>query len=218
MFQQEGSGEAKIRALAEHGRDLAVVRVVNIDGPLPPVLDRPEALLPEDLEADLVLDHLRHPDLTHALALLCQVRGIPVIASGRRVPVPGLLSPPTCCGLAESSCPGPYGQQFGLPAYEVTLDKTGCVEDVLVLRGAPCGATWDAVPELLGRQPSDALTKVGLFAQIFCKARPAAWDPIWGKSPVHFAGHVHAKALRRALHNAGVPTEGLPVDPELSEE
>lgn len=209
MFQQEGSGEEKVRAVRERGRDLAIVRVVNIDGPLPPVIDAPEALLPCDLEADLLLDHLRHPDLSHALGLLGQRLGIPVIASGKHIPVPGMVSPPTCCGLAQAACPGPYAEQFGLPAYEVRLGPDGTIADIRVQRGAPCAATWDAIPRLIGLTPAEALARAGLEAQLFCKARPSAWDPLWGKSPVHFAGHVHAQALGRALVAAGVPVASL---------
>lgn len=216
VFQQQGSGEEKIRAVRERGRDLAIVQVVDIDGALPPVLDEPEAYLPDAIDADLVIDHLRHPDLTHALALRCRDLGIPVIASGRRVPVEGLVSPPTCCGLTEAASPGPFGAQFGLPGYAVTLGPDGRLAEVRVTRGAPCAATWDAIPRLVGLTPAEALTRAGLEAQLFCKAKPSGWDPIWGKSPVHFAGHVHAAALRRALCAAGVPEAELgPEAPEL---
>ncbi len=209
VFQQQGSGEDKIRAVRQHGRDLAIVQVVDIDEPLPPVVDDPERYLPETLEADLVLDHLRHPDLTHALALRCRDLGIPVVASGRRVPVQGLITPPTCCGLAEAACPGPYGEQFGLPAYTVTLDAAGRIEQLQVTRGAPCGASWDAAATLSGLEPAEAVQRLGLQAQLHCKADPSNWDPIHGRSPVHFAGKVHARALRRALRAAGV---ALPQD------
>jgi hypothetical protein len=216
VFQQQGSGEEKIRAVREHGQDLEIAAVVDIDDPLPAVLDEPEAILPDPdtlaaLAPDLVLDHLRHPDLTHALALLCREAGLPVIASGRRVPVEGLIAPPTCCGLAEAACPGPYGAQFGLPAYEVTLDDAGHLAEVHVTRGAPCGATWDATPSLRGLSPAEAVQKVGLASQLHCKADPSNWDPIHGKSPVHFAGRVHARALRRALERLGVT---VPTEPE----
>jgi hypothetical protein len=127
------------------------------------------------------------------------------------VPVPGLVSPPTCCGLAEAACPGPYGAQFGLPAYEVHLDPGGRLAEVCVRRGAPCAASWELLPGLLGLSPRRAITQAGLAAQLFCKAKSSAWDPLWGQSPVHFAGHVHAQALRRALLAAGVP------EPELGE-
>jgi thymidylate synthase len=35
--------------------------------------------------------------------------------------------------------------------------------------------------------------------QFFCSADPAGWDPIYGKSPVHFAGKIHSKALKNAI-------------------
>ncbi len=44
-----------------------------------------------------------------------------------------------------------------------------------------------------------ALTRFGLEVQFFCTADPAAWDPLWGKSPVHVAADIHAAALKVAL-------------------
>lgn len=95
VFQQRGSGEAKIRGIREHGRGLRVARVIDIDVDLPPVVDDAGPYLPDSLEADLVLDFLRHPDLRHELALRCARWSIPVVASGKRMPVEGLISPPT---------------------------------------------------------------------------------------------------------------------------
>ena len=47
----------------------------------------------------------------------------------------------------------------------------------------------------------DACVRIGLETQFFCTANPAGWDPIYGKSPVHFAGEVHSKALKKAVKN-----------------
>jgi hypothetical protein len=71
------------------------------------------------------------------------------------------------------------------------------------VRGAPCGATWEAARKVIGMPAEDAIIRIGLETQYFCSADPAGWDPIWGKSPVHFAGDVHSAALRRALKNTG---------------
>ncbi len=68
-----------------------------------------------------------------------------------------------------------------------------------VLRGAPCGATWDVVDRIVGMPEAEAITRLGLEAQMLCRADPSGWDPIHGTSPVHFAGHVHAKALKKGL-------------------
>ena len=73
------------------------------------------------------------------------------------------------------------------------------MEALTVIRGAPCGATWEAARRVIGLPLAEAIVRVGLEVQYFCCADPAGWDPIHGKSPVHFAGHVHSAALRRAL-------------------
>jgi hypothetical protein len=95
VFQQCGSGEAKILGIRDHGRGLCISRVIDIDEDLPRVIDDTDPYLPASLEADLVLDFLRHPDLRYELALRCLEWSIPVVASGKRVPVEGLFTPPT---------------------------------------------------------------------------------------------------------------------------
>ena len=68
-----------------------------------------------------------------------------------------------------------------------------------VLRGAPCGATWEAAPRVIGMPVEQAAVRIGLEVQYLCVADPAGWDPIHGKSPVHFAGKVHQQAFLKAL-------------------
>jgi len=70
---------------------------------------------------------------------------------------------------------------------------------VAVVRGAPCGATWDAAAKLVGAPAGEAARIIGLEVQFFCSANPAGWDPIYGQSPVHFAAKVHSKAMKDAL-------------------
>ena len=73
------------------------------------------------------------------------------------------------------------------------------ISDIRVLRGAPCGATWEAARRTIGTPLADAARKIGLDTQFYCFADPAGWDPIHGKSPVHFAGKIHRKALAQAI-------------------
>jgi len=75
----------------------------------------------------------------------------------------------------------------------------GKIASVTVVRGAPCGATWEAVKKVIGLSVEEAPIRIGLEVQFFCSADPAGWDPIFGKSPVHFAGNVHCQALEKAL-------------------
>lgn len=77
--------------------------------------------------------------------------------------------------------------------------QDGIVIDVRVIRGAPCGATWEAARRTIGTPVGDAARKIGLDTQFYCFADPAGWDPINGKSPVHFAGKVHRSALAKAI-------------------
>ncbi len=72
-----------------------------------------------------------------------------------------------------------------------------------VVRGAPCAATWEAARKVEGMPAEEAIVRIGLETQYFCKADPAGWDPIYGKSPVHFAGNVHSAALKKAVDKAG---------------
>ncbi len=202
VFQQNGSGESKIRGIRERGSDRIDLKIVDIDQPLPEVIDDAGEYLPERLDADLVLDYLRHPDLSHDLAEKCRQQEIPVVASGRKIRIKGTLTPPTCCGLARHRRIGAYGEAFGAPEFEARVDD-GRVTAVRVLRGAPCGATWEAAKRVEGLPVEEAVVRIGLEVQFFCTADPAGWDPIYGKSPVHFAGDVHSAALKRAVRKDG---------------
>ena len=77
--------------------------------------------------------------------------------------------------------------------------EDGKIADIRVVRGAPCGATWEAARRLIGHPVEDAVRKVGLDTQFYCSANPAGWDPMYGKSAVHFAGKIHSKELQKAI-------------------
>lgn len=95
VFQQNGSGEKKIEGIRRYGSGRFEMKWVNIEDDLPPVIDDASEYLPSEIEADIVLDFLRHPDLSHDLAVICRRRGIPVVASGKKTKVEGTLTPPT---------------------------------------------------------------------------------------------------------------------------
>lgn len=80
--------------------------------------------------------------------------------------------------------------------------REGRVVRVTVVRGAPCGATWEAAARIVGLPVEEAKTRIGLETQFFCAADPAGWDPMYGKSPVHFAGDVHKAALEKAVEDS----------------
>ncbi len=95
VFQQRASGMAKIRAISARGKGMRIGRILSLDEVLPPVLEEPGTYLPQEIHADLVLDFLRHPDLSLELALRCRELNIPVVASGKKLRVEGTITPPT---------------------------------------------------------------------------------------------------------------------------
>ena len=95
VFQQNQSGETKISGIGEYGQNRFTVETVDIDIPLPPVIDDTSEYLPEHIDADLVLDFLSHPDLSVDLDSLCAKLGIPVVASGKKSRNGLVFTPPT---------------------------------------------------------------------------------------------------------------------------
>jgi hypothetical protein len=95
VFQQNGSGEKKVRGIEKHGNGLFHLEVVSVDDALPPVLDNTARYLPSDLDAELVLDFLKHPDLSCDLSILCQRKKIPLVSSGKKQRLDWPYTPPT---------------------------------------------------------------------------------------------------------------------------
>lgn len=95
VFQQRGSGENKIRGIRKYGQGLFRLEMISIDAPLPPVIDDSRIYLPGEISADVVLDFLKHPDLSHDLSRMCRDRNIPVIASGKKLTDRWAFTPPT---------------------------------------------------------------------------------------------------------------------------
>lgn len=196
VFQQQDSGVAKISGIKEYGHGIEIADVFGIDAMLPEIIDDPETYIKRDFEADLVLDFLKHPDLSAYLADICQERNIPLVASGRKNAK--AITPFTCCGLGRLSSLGAYAAQFGMPELEVKTEGEN-VAAIHVVRGAPCGATWQVVPRVIGLPVSKAISAMAREVQYLCVADPSNFDPISGKSPLHYAGDVHAVALKKAL-------------------
>lgn len=201
VFQQGGRGESKVKGIRRYGRHRFDITLVTIDQDLPPVVDDASEYLPATIEADLVLDFLKHPDLSHDLSRLCRRLNIPIVASGKKTTVEGTHTPPVCCALARHADLGPYSHEFGAPEFEVTIQDEK-ITAVKVVRGAPCGATWEAARRMEGTRIDDAPVRMGLETQFFCTGDPSNWDPLWGKSPVHLAADLHRAALVAAIKKA----------------
>ncbi len=196
VFEYRGSGQKKIAGIRRYGKEIAITAIINITEPLPGFIDDPEEYITTDFDADLVLCFIKHPDLGHYLAKVCQGKGIPMVASGCKLDQ--AITPFTCCGLGKSDKLGAYGEQFGVPEFEVEVQE-GRITAVKVTRGASCGATWEAAHTIIGLTPEAAYPTIAREVQYLCIADPSAFDPISGHSSLHYAGEVHIAALKKAL-------------------
>jgi len=201
VFQQNGSALSKIAGIRRFGKERFSLEVIDIEENLPHLIENASEYLPSHIDADLVLDYLKHPDLSTDLSILCKKIGIPIVASGKKITEGDVFTPSTCCMLSQNSSLGEYGELFGAPEISLTI-RDGRVDKVDVIRGAPCGATWDAARKIEGLDAQEAKTRYGLEVQFFCTANPAAWDPISGKSPVHIAADIHGAAFKKSLKNS----------------
>lgn len=95
VFQQNRRGESKIAGIRKFGGDAFRIEIVSLDSDLPEVIDDARQLLPQKIEADLVLDFLQHPDLSYDLAQLCSQMKIPLVASGKKHRAAHVITPPT---------------------------------------------------------------------------------------------------------------------------
>jgi hypothetical protein len=93
-------------------------------------------------------------------------------------------------------------RQFGLPEFKIEVEADR-IKSIAVKRGAPCGATWDVLARVIGLPVQEAITTLAREVQYICYADPSSFDPISGKSPLHYAGDVHAAALKKALSEKG---------------
>lgn len=198
VIEQNGRSEKKISGILKYGNGHFEVAVHTITARLPEIIDDGRQYLPKLRSSELVLDYLNHPDLSYDLAILCNQKNIPVVASGKKITVGGIWIPPVCCALPSTSRLGLYGRRFGLPKFDIVM-TAGMITNIYVKRGAPCGATWNAARKVIGMSAGDAAVQIGLETQFFCSADPAGWDPIHGKSPVHLAGHLHRAAFLQAI-------------------
>lgn len=95
IFQQNGSGENKIAGVREYGDEIIKLEIISIDDVLPLLIEDTGEYLPGHISADLVLDFLKHQDLSQDLVALCAKMEIPIISSGKKILNKWVMTPPT---------------------------------------------------------------------------------------------------------------------------
>lgn len=94
VVQQGESGRPKIEGIRRHGGDRFVLDTWSVPEDLPGILDETEAYLPQDPDADVVLDFVGHPDVSQDLIAMCRERNIPVVAPGKGANLEWAHTPP----------------------------------------------------------------------------------------------------------------------------
>ena len=95
VFQQYESGKSKIEGINKFGGTKFQIETFDIDEPLPLVLDDTSDYFPKKINANIVLDFLKHRDLSDDLSILCEKLNIPVVASGKKITTGQAICTPT---------------------------------------------------------------------------------------------------------------------------
>jgi|Deesub1362A_J573_1020465.scaffolds.fasta_scaffold00350_25 hypothetical protein len=187
VFQRGHSADHIVEGLKKYG-DVDVI-TISVDEFLPQIIDEPSEYIDENFEAELIIDHMHHGDLTDYLIEIAREKNIPIIVPNKKVK--GAITPPVCCSLNLRDF------KFGHPEFRVKV-KDGRIWEIDVLKGSPCGATWVAAEKIKGMKVEEAIPRIALEVQYLCKAK-GGYSISKKKAPLHVAGDVHSNALKKAL-------------------
>jgi len=203
-----------------HKTDL---RVISAEVPeyLPEFIDEPDEFLEElhlnekVFNAEILITYSLHPDLTPAIARLAGrhgVRSLIVPGGASKAPVQELEQiaqeygmyievEDICCTLSADPAICEFTEKLSRPLLEIIV-REGKVDQVKVIRGAPCGSTWHMAEELKGTSIIDAPAKAGLLIQQYpCRAVRG------NKGGIHESAQLHKDAVARAIEKADMEKE-----------
>jgi len=204
--------------LLETIKDHTDFEVVSVDVPeiLPGFIEDPEEFVrelnldPQIFQADLLILYTFHPDLTPEIVRLAGKEGVKAVIIPGGIGRAGSITElekiaeehnihievdEICCTLEGCGVPAidQFAKKLGKPELEVQT-KDGKISGVRVLRGSPCGATWHAATDIVGKTVAEAPSLTGLFCQQYpCRAVRG------GPGGIHTSGDLHKDAMERAL-------------------
>lgn len=204
------------------------------DRPIPAVVDEPEEVLPEDLpQADLLVyvgQNRNLAELIPDIAEMCKVKEViaAVDARGylptglanqiqRRLTKMGLKSsfPAPFCSLTDSQGEGPLTQEFARhfgQARMVVTVKDEQIQQVELIRGAPCGNSLYVAERLPGVKVEESVEQAGLLFHAHPCMASMDMDRELGDTILHIAGHLVKNAVYVALKKADAGKATSPAD------
>ena len=112
------------------------------------------------------------------------------------------------CSLSGGEHPAvrEFCRRFGAPKLKIRLSG-GVVEEVEVVRGAPCGSTHYMAEKLKGVKAEEAPHLAGLYTQLYPCLATHTHDPAIKSScgTIHISGELAMKAVEKALKEAQTP-------------
>ncbi|MGP8322337.1 MAG: DUF166 domain-containing protein [Methanosarcinaceae archaeon] len=192
--------------------------VVSADIPetLPDFIEEPSLFLEKlDLnnnvfKSNTLITYSLHPDLTPEIAKRAGkngVRALIIPGGASRAPVSELDDisdqygmyievDDICCTLKTNLSTTEFTSKFGSPILGIKAHN-GIIVDVNVIRGAPCGSTWQMAEKLIGTSVNNAPARAGLLVQQYpCRAVRGYLGGI------HESALIHKKAVENALDNS----------------
>lgn len=194
---------------------------VSLPRSLPQIIEEPEEMvvgldlagewdlvvfLGESLSAFSILPTIL--ELVHARAVIAPVDDYSWLPLGLERQIRSELGalgvscvfPRTFCTLAPVGVPpiDEFARRFGSPKLKVTAED-GVVKGVEVVRGAPCGSTWNLAERLPGTRVEEATDRAGLLVQTYPCLASRRVDRFFSDAPIHVAGRVAQRAVEKAL-------------------
>jgi hypothetical protein len=220
--------------LQKHSPDSWETISYLFDRRIPAVVDDPEEVLPDDLpRADLLVyvgQDRNLAELIPDIAESCQVKEViaAVDARGylptglanqiqRRLTKMGIKStfPAPFCSLTESRSEGPltreFASYFGQARMIVTVSD-GRIQEVELIRGAPCGNSLYVAERLPGIKVEESVEQAGLLFHAHPCMASMDMDRELGDTILHIAGHLVKSAVGVALEKAGTGNSTSSVD------
>ena len=207
-------GKRLISTLLVH-TDLKILSA-EVPEHLPEFIDEPEEFLEQIamdrtvFNADIVITYSLHPDLTPQIAHMAGKAGVGALivpGGASKAPVKELEQisqeydmyievDDICCNLSLNPAISKFTDRLSSPLLEITIHE-GKVEQVNVIRGAPCGSTWHMAEGLQGVSIKDAPAKAGLLIQQYpCRAVRG------NKGGIHESAQLHKDAISKAIEQA----------------
>ena len=152
---------------------------------------------PDELFRDVILSYAFHPDVNLELVKKANEKTVKcIIIAGKykfikryKTKIKVLVGDACCSHLVKGI---EFFEKFGIPEFKVEI-KDNLIENVEVVRSAPCGATFFVADKLKGIHVCEAPMKAGYFTQLYCLG------PRGISGAIHKAANIHKLAIERAI-------------------